>query len=177
MNGQIIWILKGYEMFAVKGESSIKVERLAKEVGISKSSFYHYFADLEIFIESLLAYHLEQSRKIAAKENAAVSIDPELIQILEEHKVDLLFNRQLRIHQNKPKYFDTLIRSNEILGDEFVHLWVRELNLKLDFRQLQGLFELALENFYLQISYENLQYNWLSNYFKNLKRIAANFSV
>ena len=177
MNGQIIWILKGYEMFALHGESSIKVERLAKEVGISKSSFYHYFADLEIFIDSLLDYHLEQSRKMAVKENAAVSIDPELIQILVEHKVDLLFNRQLRIHQNNPKYFDILNMSNGIIGNEFVHLWVRELDLKLGFEQLQGLFELALENFYLQINFENLHYDWLSNYFKNLRRIALNFSV
>ena len=177
MNGQLIWILKGYEMFALQGESYLKIERLAKEVGISKSSFYHYFADLEIFIESLLDHHLVQSRKIAIKENTAASIEPDLIQILVEHKVDLLFNRQLRIHQSNSKYFDTLNKSNEIVGNEFVHLWVRELDLKLEFKQLQGLFELALENFYLQISFENLQYDWLSNYFKNLRRIALNFSV
>lgn len=177
MNSQVTWILKGYEIFALQGESGLKVERLAKEVGISKSSFYHYFADSDIFIDCLLDYHLEQSRKMAVRENTAYNIDPELIQILEEHKVDLLFNRQLRIHQNNSKYFNTLIKSNEIVGNEFVKLWARELNLKLDFNQLEGLFELALENFYLQINFENLHYDWLSTYFKNLKRIALNFSV
>ncbi|MFZ4399682.1 MAG: TetR/AcrR family transcriptional regulator, partial [Bacteroidales bacterium] len=41
-----IWIIKGYETFAFFGENGLKVEQLAKSVGISKSSFYHHFADL-----------------------------------------------------------------------------------------------------------------------------------
>ncbi len=44
-----IWIKTGYEIFALSGENGLKIEVLAKKVGISKSSFYHHFADLEIF--------------------------------------------------------------------------------------------------------------------------------
>jgi hypothetical protein len=32
-----IWIKTGYEIFALKGESGLKVEMLARKVGISKS--------------------------------------------------------------------------------------------------------------------------------------------
>ncbi len=46
---QEIWIIKGYETFALFGEKVLKIEKLAKDVGISKSSFYHHFADLDIF--------------------------------------------------------------------------------------------------------------------------------
>ena len=53
-----IWIITGYESFAQSGESGLKIEQLAKVVGISKSSFYHHFADLDIFIEKLLLHHL-----------------------------------------------------------------------------------------------------------------------
>jgi AcrR family transcriptional regulator len=46
------WIQAGYALFAEQGPSALKIEVLAKMVGISKSSFYHYFADLEVFDSS-----------------------------------------------------------------------------------------------------------------------------
>jgi AcrR family transcriptional regulator len=169
------WIKTGYEIFALSGESGLKIEALAKKVGISKSSFYHHFADLEIFVEYLLKYHLLQSQRMAEKERSAKNIDPELINILVEHKIDLLFNRQLRINQQQQPYKETLDKSNQIIGNEFVKLWATDLNLNLSPQQLESLFELALENFYLQINAENLNPAWLSAYFNNLKRIARNF--
>jgi hypothetical protein len=53
---------------------------------------------------------------------------------------------------------------------------MNDLNLTLSQKQLEGLFELALENFYLQITNQNLNYQWLSAYFNNLKIIVKNFS-
>jgi AcrR family transcriptional regulator len=170
-----LWILAGYEMFAEWGIGELKVERLAKKVGLSKSSFYHHFADLDLFEAFLLRRHIEQSHIIAKKEQSAKSIDPELIEILLEHKTDLLFNRQLRINQTHEHYANTLRISNQIIGDAFVMAWLKDLNLQLSLQKLAAIFELALENFYLQISKENLNRQWLSEYFDNLKRIAKNF--
>ncbi len=96
---QKIWIHTGYDIFAVAGPMGIKVEDLARRVGISKSSFYHHFADLEVFMGFLLTHHLQQSKIIAVKEKSVQNIDPELIHVLLEHKADLLFNRQLRINK------------------------------------------------------------------------------
>jgi AcrR family transcriptional regulator len=42
------WINHGYRTFAYEGPTGLKVERLARQVGKSKSSFYHLFADLDI---------------------------------------------------------------------------------------------------------------------------------
>jgi len=170
-----VWIKTGYEIFAILGASAIKIEPLAKKVGKSKSSFYHHFADLEIFTNLLLDYHIEQSHIIANKEKRANNIDPELINILLEHRIDLLFNRQLRINQNNKLFSETLLQSNKIVGNDFVKLWVKDLNLKLTQNQIEGIFSLALENFYLQINAENLNYVWLSDYFGNLKRITSSF--
>lgn len=175
LDNKDIWIKTGYEIFALSGENGLKIEVLAKKVGISKSSFYHHFADLEIFMEMLLKFHLHQAQLMAEKEKNAINIDPELIDILVAHKIDLLFNRQLRINQQQHHYKETLDKSNQIIGNEFVILWAKDLNLNLSQGQLESLFELALENFYLQINAENLNPAWLSAYFKNLKRIAQNF--
>jgi len=170
-----IWIKKGYEIFASSGQNGLKVEPLSKAVGKNKSSFYHHFVDLELFTDYLLKYHIEQSKIIAQKEQNAVKIDPELINILVEHKTDLLFNRQLRINQNIASFAITLQESNKIVGDAFVKVWIKDLNLQLSQKQIEGIFSLAVENFFLQINIETLNCEWLSNYFKNLKKIAINF--
>jgi AcrR family transcriptional regulator len=170
-----IWITTGYEIFALTGQAGLKVEPLAKSVGISKSSFYHHFADIEFFIEQLMKYHLERSYIMAEKEQNAQNIDPELINILVEHKTDLLFNRQLRINKNIKLFAETLLQSNKIVGEAFIMLWVKDLNLRLSKQQTEALFTLALENFFLQINAGNLTRTWLSGYFTDLKRIAGNF--
>lgn len=77
-----IWIRAGYESFALFGLNGLKIEPLAKKVGKSKSSFYHYFADIEFFTEELLKYYLKQASIIAAKKKNAKNINPELIAIL-----------------------------------------------------------------------------------------------
>jgi AcrR family transcriptional regulator len=174
-NSKEIWIKTGYEIFALQGDTALKVELLAKKVGISKSSFYHHFADLEIFTDHLLQHHLDQSTIIAVKEHNAQTVDPELIEILITHKIDLLFNRQLRFHQDNKRYFATLQKSNQIIGNAFVMLWVKDLQLNLSPKQIEGIFELALENFFLQINVETLNDSWLRAFFLNLKRIARTF--
>lgn len=169
------WIIIGYEAFALLGENGLKIEMLAQKMSISKSSFYHYFADISYFTEFLLKHHLEQSRIIAAKERNVENIKPQLIDILVEHKIDLLFNRQLRFNQQNVAYQTTLRQSNQIIGNEFVKIWAKDLQLALNIAQLEGLFELALENFFLQINPDNLNFEWLAAYFDNLKRIAKTF--
>lgn len=175
MNNQEIWIKKGYEIFANQGSIGLKIESLAKLVGKSKSSFYHYFVDLDIFIDILLEYHLEQSKIIAIKEKNAKNIDPELIDILITHKTDLLFNRQLRINQNITKFYITLNRANIEIGDGFLTIWAKELNSNFNNEQLESMLAIAIDNFYLQINSENINYEWLSKYFANLKKITNKF--
>lgn len=174
---ELIWLEAGYALFAFKGAVGLKVEVLAKEVGINKSSFYHHFADMEVFVAHLLQFHLERSELIASKERLARNIDPELIAILVAHKTDLLFNRQLRFNAQDAAYKHTLDKSNAITGTDFVQLWMKELRLALQPAQVEALFSLALENFYLQINPQNLNTAWLSTYFAGLKKTAQHFAV
>lgn len=170
-----IWINAGYETFALHGHGNLKVESLARQVGISKSSFYHHFVDMDCFVDDLLQHHLKQSAIIAKKERAAINIDPELLTVLLEHKTDILFNRQLRIHLNEKSFESVLLQSNRIVGDAFKTVWIKDLNLPLTKNQIDSVFDLALDNFFLQVNADNLHYNWLSQYFANLKKAAGNF--
>lgn len=170
--GKDIWIEKGYEVFAIHGPTGVKVEALAKTLDISKSSFYHHFADMEVFTSHLLEYHLERCKIIAVKETNAKNIDPELIDVLVKFKIDLLFNRQLRFSRNNTEFGAVIAKTDAMVGNAFVMLWVKELNLNFSPEKIAALFELALENFYLQINLDNLNHTWLSEYFTNLKRLA-----
>ncbi|TMM53609.1 TetR/AcrR family transcriptional regulator [Maribacter algarum] len=169
------WIQKGYEIYALNGLESLKVEQLAKAVEVSKSSFYHYFADLECFLENLFDHHFKRFSVLSKKEANCKSIHPELLDVLIEHKIDLLFHRQLRINRNDKGTEAALLRSSQILGNYGVMLWAKDINLKLTTNQLKGLFEIATEDFYMQIHKDNFHRKFLSEYFENLTRISNRF--
>jgi AcrR family transcriptional regulator len=175
MESREIWLGAGYEAFAKEGLQGLKVEPLSRIAGISKSSFYHHFADMEVFLEELAKKHLVRVKEMHAKEMQVKKIDPDLISILVEHKFDLLFNRQLRIRIDHPFFKQIVEESDRLVGNEFIKIWANDLQLPLSHHQLEGLFSLALENFYLQMNAENLNQEWLSAYFVKLKSIAQRF--
>ncbi|GCE10049.1 TetR/AcrR family transcriptional regulator [Dictyobacter aurantiacus] len=49
------WIHAGLQALTASGVEGVKVETLAKELHISKGSFYHYWPDRATFLEALLA--------------------------------------------------------------------------------------------------------------------------
>lgn len=167
------WIQIGYELFAFEGPQALKVEVISKKVGKNKSSFYHLFGEMELFINALLAYHLERVLMIAKEERAAKSIDPELIHVLLKFKVDMLFSKQLRINRAIPKYKACFEKANQLIGDAFIGVWANDLDLKDRTIIATNLYEFALENFYLQITEENLNYDWLSQYFRQLHAMVS----
>lgn len=167
------WILAGYEIFAKEGPTGLKVEIISRKVQKSKSSFYHHFADLEIFTEHLLHYHMERAKIIAQLESACKNIDPELINLLVDIKQDLFFNRQLRINRTNESFKICFEKSNKLVGEAFFMLWAKEIGLLENLDLAKVVLGLALENFYLQITEETLNYDWLSNYFKEIQSMIS----
>lgn len=168
------WIEEGYRTFAHEGPLGLKVERLARGTSTNKSSFYHHFADLEVFTAFLIAHHLKQAHSMAEKEARASTLD-ELVEIIMEHKIDLLFNRQLRIHRDNPDFQACFQKTNEITGQAMAGIWAEVLDLK-DHSYLAGLvLRLSLENFFLQITDETLDREWLYNYFETLRTLIREF--
>ncbi|WP_422104028.1 TetR/AcrR family transcriptional regulator [Winogradskyella sp.] len=168
------WLEAGYRCFAHKGPEGLKVERLSKEVGKNKSSFYHLFADLEIFTERLLALHLGQAKAISKKESTATN-EKELISIILEHKVDLLFNRQLRVHRNNPQFKEYLDHIIQFSVQGLLPVWKNIISLTENGALAQMVLHLSLENFYLQITEETLNESWLKTYFASIRQMVFLF--
>ncbi len=169
MNNSIKWIKAGTKLFAEQGINGLKVELIAKVVGTSKSSFYHYFADMEIFVDKMLEHHLDQYKIISIKESQCKILNPEIYKILIEHKTDLLFNRQLRIHRYDTRFANCLEKTNSIAGPVFMQVWKNDLNFALPPNLLQKLFSIVRESFYLQIDKDVLNEEWLPGYFSTVK--------
>lgn len=169
------WIQAAYSLFASEGPSGIKIEVLARQVNKSKSSFYHHFADLEVFTEILLQYHLDRSKSIADRERQCKNVVPELLQLLVEIKEDLLFNRQLRVNRNVPVYKACFEKASEEVGEAILPIWASFLDLSHNPHLAQIVLNQSLENFYLQITKETMTYDWLVNYMGELQIMVKEF--
>ncbi len=170
------WILEGYKIFSKEGQKGLKVEVMARKVDKSKSSFYHLFADIECFTEELLAFHLKRAKIIAEQERLCDTIDPALIHLLMEVKQDLLFNRQLRVNRSNAVFKQCFEKANQLVGNAFLEVWAKEIGLESKPKLAEIFFGLVLENFYLQLTEDTLNYDWLSDYFKNIRLMVAEFN-
>ena len=168
------WIHAGYSLFAHEGPQGLKVERLARMVGKNKSSFYHHFADLEVFTQVLLNYHLEQAAVMAEKEQQCKDLQG-LIDIIVEHKIDLLFNRQLRVHRENPDFERCFQKTTEMVVHSLVPVWASIIGLTENSYLAQLVLKLSMDNFYLQITDETLNTMWLNTYFEELRHMVQVF--
>ncbi|MEM9446776.1 MAG: TetR/AcrR family transcriptional regulator [Verrucomicrobiota bacterium] len=170
------WIDAGYELFAKYGPDGLKVEVISRIVGKSKSSFYHHFADLEVFTAFLLRYHLDQSEIIVEKEKQCKNVVPELLHVLVEHKQDLLFNRQLRVHRDVKEFAECFEKTSSEVGAAVLGIWAEALGLEDNSHLVLMILRLSLENFYLQITEKTLTYEWLERYVVDLQTMAKEFN-
>ena len=168
------WIEIGYRHFALEGPRALKIERISKEVGKNKSSFYHLFADIEIFTRRLLNYHYEQAKVIASKE-AVTKNEHELIEILVNHKIDLLFNRQLRINRENPEFENCFKKIDKISLPAIMPIWKGIIGLSENSFLAEMVLVLSLENFYLQITDETLNEAWIRAFFVKIKEMVKMF--
>lgn len=174
MSKEQIWIEAGYQTFASEGPQALRIEKLAKAVEKNKSSFYHFFADLEVFTRRLLDFHLLQAKVMSDKESKALN-EAELTQILLEHKLDLLFNRQLRINRENADFTACFLKTNEMSLSGFLPIWKKIIDLEDNNYLAQLVLMLSIENFFLQITVETLNSSWISAYFEKIREMVKLF--
>ena len=70
------WIRIGFSQLAREGIESVRIEVLARELGVSKGSFYWHFKDRNALLEALLEHWVERQtlaviRRVNSKEHSA----------------------------------------------------------------------------------------------------------
>lgn len=163
------WIEAGYEIFSIHGPEALKIEHLARITATSKSSFYHHFADMEIFREFLLQHHLERAEVISAKAKLCKSLDPDVLQLLADNKADILFNRQLRIYRQSIAFQLCFERAHSLVSNEFIHLWTEWIGMDAKPDVAANVFKVTTDLFYQRLTNENLTYEWLHTFIREIK--------
>jgi AcrR family transcriptional regulator len=72
------WIAAAFDALAEGGIDAVRVEPLAKALGITKGSFYWHFADRRALLDAMLAAWME-GRIAAIREQASVQGPPEMV--------------------------------------------------------------------------------------------------
>ena len=163
------WLEAGYEIFSKDGPSGLKVEHIARKVGISKSSFYHLFVDIEIFQEKLLEYHIERAKKMSDQSESCKAIVPDILNLFLENKTTLFFNRQLSIHRNNKLFQTYSEKATGIVEHTYFDKWVDLLGLQTQQHIAKNILKIYTDNFFLRISEETLTYDWLLSLLDEIK--------
>ncbi len=168
-NTELPWIEAGYEIFSKDGPGGLKVEHIAKKVGISKSSFYHLFVDLEIYEEKLLEYHLEQARNMSDQSKDCNAIVPDILNLFLKNKIALLFNRQLCINRNNQLFQTYSEKAIAIVESTYFDKWVDLLGLQSQQHIAHNILKIYTDNFFLRISEDTLTFDWLLSLLEEIK--------
>lgn len=168
-HAELPWIRAGYEVFALQGPEALKVEQLARQVGISKSSFYHLFADMPVYIERLLQYHRDRARAIADQASGCKRFDPDVIDLLVEHRLDLLFQRQLRMRRGEAGLQRCFQEAHSTVANVFMPLWAEALGIPGQLGPAAEMFGVVTDVFYQRLTNDNLSYAWVVELLKEIE--------
>ena len=61
------WLTRALELFARTGEGGLRVEDLARSLGVSKSGFYFHFKDREDFLQQLLKHWAHEYTEVVTR--------------------------------------------------------------------------------------------------------------
>lgn len=166
------WLEVGYAIFSNAGPPGLKIEVLAREVGKSKSSFYHCFTGMDIFIDELLDFHVLKSNDIFHRIKQCNNLMPDVFEVLFEHKEDAFFNRQLRINRHVENYKSCFEKAHKPIEDALLEFWPVEIGLEDKPHLARMILNLTVENFYLRLTEETFTERGLRSYLDEIKAIA-----
>jgi AcrR family transcriptional regulator len=86
------WLAQALEVLSVEGVQGVRIERLARDLNIPKSSFYGHFTNRQDLLEKMLDYWANEFTKILTQSKALQEASPEsrlerLMQMVQDHKL------------------------------------------------------------------------------------------
>ena len=166
---ELPWIEAGYQLFSKEGPAGLKVDILARTVGISRSSFYHLFGDLDIFQEKLLMYHSEMASNVAESVKLCKNIEPDFLLMMIKYQDYFFFNRQLRIHRENVTFRKGFEDAISQIQKEASAIWSDMVGLEHKPEMARNIFRIAADILFHRITRETMNYEWLLGFLKEIK--------
>ncbi len=70
------WLEKALDVLEIDGINEVKIERLARELNISKSGFYWHFKDRKDLIRTMITYWEEEFTSVVTSNSAILNAKP-----------------------------------------------------------------------------------------------------
>jgi hypothetical protein len=166
------WIEVGYQLFAADGPWDFKVEKLASQLGMNKSGFYHYFYDRDFFFSKLMEHHIQIGIQFSQEVARLKEFYPDYLNVLVKYQDGILVQMQLLKNANIPLFsesYDTVKNRNNKVQ---IPLWAKYMKLTDDQQLATELYELARGALYLRITSGKLTFDFLAGVFEGMKLTA-----
>ncbi len=152
------WIECGYRQFALCGPDSLSIKKISEELKVARTSFYHHFVDIDLFIDDLLSYHwkiVEHFNELGAQ--YCRQLIPDIYLALEKFPVELQFNLQLFHHRNDPRFNYIFTRSYYSTAKAFaLQLFIDRYNLTQPWDEVYRLWLAVGETWYSRLDPNDL---------------------
>ncbi len=162
------WILAGYTLVAEQGMHALHSEHLANILGKSKSSFYHYFGKLEDFRMLLLEYHVKQAVPVAAQLEVCENYVPDMLNVLIENKIHVLFHKQLRIHRDNPIFEKAFTKAFKQIEKQILNRLNQHFGIEKQPLFAKSFLNIVTDNLLMRITHKNFTFKWLKAYTEEL---------
>ncbi|WP_321372875.1 TetR/AcrR family transcriptional regulator [uncultured Draconibacterium sp.] len=164
------WLNEGYKQFAKYGPDKLSINNISRAVGLSRASFYHYFGEVNIFIDELLEMHwnISEEFKETGKKRCK-NLIPDLYNLLAEYPIPLQFGLQLFHHRHQPQLNLLFIKSYEAISQAFaLELFAKSLKLNACDVTVSDLWITVGEAWYSRIDPEDLSSITLQRHAKEI---------
>ncbi len=171
-NTKALWLKTGYDLFGREGKHEVRIEKLARILGLNKSGFYHYFGDLESFFFHLIELHYIKADLLIKDVRLCKSIDPDFLNVLIKHQITVLNHMQLVVNRDNALFYEAYQKINEKVDNTVLPLWASFVGIPNKTNVALKYFEIVRDMFYSRISLENMNYPFLRQLAGDAKYIA-----
>lgn len=162
------WIETGYRHFAEYGPSELKIKSIAHDACVSRTTFYHFYTDMEDFIDNLLEHHRERAKEVIAGFKKCKNYIPDVFKVIEANRTTFFFHRQLLIHKENPVFYLTYQVLNKLTDDIIFPLWAENFGFKGNSLVGKEIHRMLRDIWYLHLSPED---KTCEDFFEHAKQI------
>jgi AcrR family transcriptional regulator len=176
--GKEIWLEEGYRQFALYGPDNLNIKKISEAIDTSRASFYHYFGDIDVFTEELLAMHwgiVDNFNKTG--KSTCQKLFPDLYNLLAEHAIPLQFSMQLFHHRSNPAFNYLFIKTYEASAKIFLlNLFVKQFALNKTESEVYDLWVTVGEAWYSRLTKDDLSASTLQKHAEEIMDTVIKFA-
>lgn len=130
------WLQRGLEVLRERGIAAVKIDSLAKSLGVAKTGFYWHFENRDALLESMLEYWEREYTSVISSNPMIAELAPKerllaISETIAEHRLAEFDHQISAWARNDPRALD-LLEHTYALRMDFVRAAFRELGFRGD---------------------------------------------